>query len=457
MANNSEKKFILESNMWKVMWTLSWPAVIAMVLYGLNTVFDAIFVGNFVGETALAGVTIAYPYSQLTLAVGSLIGVGAGSALSIAIGANDQSTQRKLLGNVNYLTIVLSLIYMVIAYTFAEPLIRIMGGTGDALVEGVVYFRVTVIGTVFWVYGLSSNMIIRAEGRMKTAAILMGIGLVANIIANYILIVLLGMGVAGAAWGTNFGMLVYTVAGLIYFKSGKATFRSKVLTIARDKAIINAIFRMGVPSFIMSVMGLIQAFVIFNALKNYGNVSDIAFYGAANRIYLFTLTPIFGLMRALQPVVGINYGAYKIERAIRSFKIFGVVATALMLPIWLISMFAPGLILGTMLPTRLFTPADLANYRVYMSALILLPTVFMMMTFLPSIDRGKPAAIIGLIRQLVFFVPVMLILPRLFGVKFVYIGSTAIDIIIVIIVLVIVKMEFKRLRGMDKEDLREVG
>ena len=95
MEKDKQKNMILEENIWKVMINLSWPAVIAMVLYGLNTVFDAIFVGRYVGETALAGVSLAYPLSQLSLGFGSLVGVGAGSVLSIALGANDHATQKK--------------------------------------------------------------------------------------------------------------------------------------------------------------------------------------------------------------------------------------------------------------------------------------------------------------------------------------------------------------------------
>jgi len=129
-SREKQKQMILNEGMWKLMIRLSWPAILAMVLYGLNTVFDAIFVGQFVGETALAGVSIAYPLSQFTLGVGSLIGVGAGSALSIALGANDERTQQRILGNVNYMSIIIGLVYTVAAWFAAEPLVRMMGGSG---------------------------------------------------------------------------------------------------------------------------------------------------------------------------------------------------------------------------------------------------------------------------------------------------------------------------------------
>ncbi len=446
ISKEKQKQMILNDNLWKVMFNLSWPAVIAMLLYGLNTVFDAIFVGRFVGETALAGVSLAYPLSQITLGFGSLIGVGAGSALSIALGSNDKKTQGKIMGNVNYLSIIITIVYMGFAWFLATPLVKVMGGTGEPLLIGKCYFQVTVLGSLFWIHGLAGNMVVRAEGKMKSAAVMMGLGLIVNIIANYILIVLLDMGVAGAAWGTNIGMLVYTISGLVYFSKGKASFKANPFRISRDKQIIKSIMSMGIPSMIMTVMSLIQAIVVFNALSRVGTTYDLAFYGAVYRIFTLLLTPIFGLMRALQPVIGINFGAKENSRVINSFKVFGVSSMLMMLPFWLAIMFAPQSALGLMFPNKIFDSASILNFRIYMSLLPILPIVFMTMTFFPAINKGKPAALIGIVRQLIFYVPVMLILPKLYGIRWIYLGSVLIDVIISIWSLFLVKKEFGNLR-----------
>lgn len=446
LSKEKEKRMILSDNLWRVMFNLSWPAVIAMVLFGLNSVFDAIFVGRFVGETALAGVSIAYPLSQLSMGVGSLIGVGAGSALSIALGADDKRTQERLLGNVNYLSLISTVIFIIVGLLFSTEFIKIMGGEGEALRLGDSYFRITIIGAFFWIYGLAANMIVRSEGKMKSAALMMGFGLLVNVVANYTLIVIFKMGVEGAAWGTNIAMFVYTLAGWVYFGKGFASFKTKVLTISRDKDIVKSILSMGIPSFIMVVMSLVQAVLIFNALSNYGSNLDIAFYGVAYRIFTFILTPVFGLMRALQPAIGINYGAKNNQRVISSFKIFGLVATILILPFWLISMLAPASIISMMMPGQMFSVSELTNFRVYMALLPLLPIIFMGMTLFPAIDKGKISAILGIVRQLVFYVPVMLILPRFTGVSGVYYGTFAIDFLMVLWTVFLVKKEFKILR-----------
>jgi len=451
MDKDKQKNMILEENLWKVMIKLSWPAVIAMVLYGLNTVFDAIFVGRFVGETALAGVSLAYPLSQLALGFGSLVGVGAGSALSIALGANDQVLQKKLLGNVNYLNFVFGALLTVSGLLFAAPLVKMMGGSGAELGFGVDYFRVTLYGSFFWIAGLSGNMVVRSEGKMGSAAIMMAIGLVVNIIANYILIVVFGFGVKGAAWGTNLGMLVYTVVFFIYASGKRISFEAKPFVFSRDKDIVKIIMSNGIPSLIMTVMTLIQGIVVFNALSRYGTIGDLAFYGIAYRIFTFMMTPIFGLMRALQPAIGINFGAEKYDRVISSFKIFGVAATILMFPFWASMMIAPQFFLNIMLPARQFLASDLANFRIFMALLPVLPVIFMAMTFFPAINNGKPASVMGIARQLVFYIPLMLTLPRFFGVSWVYKGAFLIDLMICIWVFFMVNGEFRKLRKKDNQ------
>ncbi|MBN1468452.1 MAG: MATE family efflux transporter [Fusobacteriaceae bacterium] len=443
---NKQKNMILSESLWKVMYKLSWPAVIAMVLYGLNTVLDAIFVGRFAGETALAGVSLAYPLSQIPMGLGSLIGVGAGSVLSIAIGANDKKTQSRILGNSNYLSIVIALVYTLLAWYFAVPLIKIMGGKDEALVEGVKYFRITAIGSIFWIHGLAGNMIIRAEGKMKSAAVMMGLGLVVNIVFNYIFMGRLQMGVEGAAWGTNIGMFIYTLSSFIYFSIGKSTFEAKPFRIEKDSEIIKKINSLGISSLIMTVMTLVQGIVVLNAISKYGTIYDLAFYGAVYRIFTFILTPVFGLMRALQPVVGINFGANNYERVISSFKIFAVGATIVMFPFWIISMIAPSVFLSLIFTNQNFDINSLMNFRIMMGLLPALPIIFMTMTFYPAINKGRPAALMGITRQLVFYVPIMSIVPRLYGIQWVYYGSTVIDIFVIIWVIFMIKKEFSLLR-----------
>lgn len=168
---------------------------------------DGIFVGHLINNTALAAVGITYPLAQFAQGFGTLIGTGVGSAISIWIGANDKEKLEKAFGTVNYLTFLFSILITVPCYIFAEQLVFMMGGRGEILVLGVEYFRATIIGSFFWIHGLALNMIIRAEGRMKTAAWMIAVGLVVDVALKPIFIATFGWGVAGAAWATNISRL----------------------------------------------------------------------------------------------------------------------------------------------------------------------------------------------------------------------------------------------------------
>lgn len=440
-----QKQFILNGKLKAVMWKLSLPAIIAMVLFGLNAFMDTVYIGQLLNETALAGVALAYPLTSIMLGLGAWAGTGAANLLSISLGDNNKGVQQKLIANTTLLLLLITFVFAVPSYFFAEPLIKMMGGEGEVLVYGITYFKITILAAPFWVYGLSLNFIIRGEGRMKTAAIMMSYGLVINLILTPVFITYFHMGVGGAAWATNIGMLIYCVVGYLYFKRGKASFKANIHSLHYDKEVFQSILKMGFPGFIMTVMGLVQAIVVFNAIVNNGTESDLSFFAAANRILLFFMTPLFGLMRALQPVIGINFGAKQYDRVKESFLMFTKTGFYIVAPFWLVLSLFPDASMQLVLPDRVFTAQELFNLRIFMVILPLLPIVFMGLTFFPAINQEKYGSIIGLARQLVFYVPVMLLLPRFFGVDWVYYGSTAIDVCITFWILLVVKKMFAQL------------
>ena len=447
---DKQKQLILNAGMWQVMWKLSLPAVLAMVLFGLNAFLDAVFVGQLVNANALAALSLSYPLSQITFGLGSLVGIGAGTALSIALGANEDGTLKKILGNLTFLSLGFSLLFAVPSWIFAEEMVALMGAKGELLELGTIYFKATLPGAFFWIQGLAYNMLIRGEGKLKEAAGMMAIGLVVNILLNPVFISWFDMGVAGAAWATNVGMLVYTLIGFRYFQKGRASFDTDPWYIGLDKKISKSILSLGFPSLIMSLMGLIQALVVYNAINNHGTDADVAFFAAANRIVLFLLTPLFGLMRALQPVIGMNYGANQIVRVEEGYKTFSLAGTLIILPFWLWMNILPESALSLMIPGQVFTSEDIWNFRIYAFVLPFLPLVFMGLTFFPSVERGKMASILSLMRQLVFYVPVMLIAPAYFGVRGVFFGSTAIDLIVTALIILTVRSEFRKLYARTK-------
>lgn len=442
---DKQKQLILKGHLPTVMWQMSWPAVVAMVLFGLNNFLDGVFVGHLINDNALAAVGIAFPLAQIGQAIGSLVGTGTGAAISIWIGADDKERLFKCFGSVNYLSILFSIIFMVPAYLFADQLIYLMGGRGEIAILASQYYKVILLGTFFWVHGLALNMMIRAEGKMKTAALMIAIGLIIDIILKPIFISTFGWGVVGTAWATNVSMIVYTLLGIWYYHFSRSSFKTNIWTITKDSYITRLIIRLGMPALIMMVMVVIQNIVIFNALSKYGVDSDITFFTAVNRFYLLLCTPMFGLMRALQPVAGMNYGVQNYQRTKRSYLLFTWTGLGVLLPFWLLVMFFPQDLLTLMIPHQVFSAEQLIDFRVYMSVLLVLPAIFMGMAWFPSVENAKPASVIAIFRQLVLYVPIMLIVPVYYGVSGIYWASAFIDWGIFIVVAFTVKRTFNKL------------
>lgn len=439
------KTFILKGDLKKVMWETSWPAVAAIVLYGINNFLDAIFVGYLINTKALAAVGMAFPLSQIVLGFGRLVGTGAGAAVSMWIGENRQDKLYNLFGSFNFLCIFFSILCTVPSYIFAHELMAMMGAKGELQTIAVEYFRVTLIGTIFWIYGLALNMLIRAEGKMKTAAGMIAVGLVIDIILKPIFISTFGMGVSGAAWATNCGMLIYSLLGFYYYAKEKNSFTTYWKSISFDQTIGKKILKLGLPEMILSVMGVVQSIIIFNAIARYGTENDISFFTVLNRFFLFLLTPLFGLMRGLQPVVGINFGAGQFERAHKFLKTYIIAGIAILLPFFLIALIFPKQLICLMLPGYTVSDNQMNDFRLFFSVLPLLPITVLALSYYPAVNDSKKASFLVFLRQLILYIPMMLILPYYFGVKSIYWGSALIELTVGIVTLIFLKKYQKKI------------
>ena len=435
---------ILNGHPWRVAWEMSWPAVAAISLFGLNALLDAIYIGRLLGEQALAGAVMAYPLTQITLGLGSLAGIGGGVALSIAIGRGDQDSLRRLPGTALSISAVLALLYGLIGGLFAESLVYGMGARDELIPIAAAYLRAAALGSIGALAGLTLNMLLRGEGKMRLAALYMGLGLLLNMVLTPVLILVFEMGVAGAAWATNIGSALGAWLVWRRYASGQASYPVDARYLGLPTDLTRRIVKLGLPALIMSSMGVLQAIVVFNVLSRVGTEADIAFYGAAWRVVIFMLTPLFGMMRAFQPVAGFNYGAGQWQRVQTCFWTFVQAGALVMVPVWLLMTIYPEQTLALMLPATDFSASQLGLFRILILPLPLLPLVFTALALLPAIEQPGKATIISVSRQLVLYVPVMLLVPPLLGVPGVYYGSMAIELVCAAWLLLTVLMVFRK-------------
>ena len=443
-TDNALRQDILSKSIWSLMAKFSLPAIIAMSINSLNTFIDALFIGQYVGQEALAAVSLAFPLTMLTNAAAVMISAGGSSLLSIAIGANQIDIQQKMFGSVTILSTIVSLVLTIFGLTFAEELIQLMGGSGNLITLGAEYYRIMMIGAFVRVYGVVLNTLIRAEGKMNEAMIYLISATVLNIILTPIFIVGLDWGIAGAAWSTVVAMILFTITGLIYFIRGRQNYQINLSYWSLEKYITKPILSVGVSAMMMQIMFLVQQIFVFRSIAHYGDDWHIAFMGACYRIMILMIMPIFGFSQALQPIVGINYGAKSLSRVKQSFGIFAKASTFMLFIFWVLELSFPTLILSWMLPEATFSATDILNFRIQMVSYIVFPFFLMGITMFQSMGRARIAGIMLVARELALFVPFVLILPLFFGVNGIYYAMAPVNIIVFFAAAYLVRGEFGR-------------
>lgn len=179
---------LLTAGPWKLVFALSVPAIIGMVVVGLYNLMDAVFVGQMVGGKAMAAVSVSYPFTLINTGLATLIGVGSASLLSRAIGKNDKDTVDQIMGNLIALNLVFSILVMILGVIFTRPLLMLTGAGGEILETAVSYLRIIFLGSLFVNFAQSANMIMRGEGMLKRAMVISGGAAVLNIILDPIFI-----------------------------------------------------------------------------------------------------------------------------------------------------------------------------------------------------------------------------------------------------------------------------
>ncbi|MCF2149895.1 MATE family efflux transporter [Desmonostoc muscorum LEGE 12446] len=442
---------ILEGNLIKLMFKLSIPSTLGILMLSLNTFIDALFAGRFIGENALAGISLAMPLVGIINGFALSIGVGSASVLSRAIGSGDIKTQSKIFGNLIVMSIVISLFITIIGYCFGEELILLMGGSGEVALEGTKYFKIYVLGSVFLILAEACSQVIKSEGQIRLTSIFDWLFVFVNIGLNYVFISVFHSGTQGIALATVMAMVVYSIANLAYFIFGKSSISVNFKKIAIAIDLIRAILSVGISELFYPFAILVQEFVVFNLISDYGTSSDIAFFGATGKVSSFVFIPIIGFAQALQPIIGMNYGAQNHERIKKAYLTFAIIGTFLSILIWLPLQLFPRTFLGIILPDVNFTDNDLINFIILTILIPIWPLAYFSNTLFLSIGKGKTVLLVIVLRSIILTVPLVLLFSRISGVRGIYYGMLVADVLFMIIVFLLTFLEFQFLSSLKVE------
>lgn len=411
---------IRRRSIWSLMLHLTPVAVLAMSINSINTFVDALFIGQFLGEQALAAVSLAFPLSFITNSLAAMIGVGGSSLLSISIGAKEVDKQQKIFGTVSILSVVVAIILTIVGWLLAPYMIAAIGGAGEILDLAVTYYRILILGSFVQIFAVAANFLIRAEGRIKQAMIIAMVSMIANMILNPLFIGYLEMGIGGAAYATILSMILFALLDSWYFFTKRTSYKVDLSYFKLESDLVRPILAVGVSAMMLQLMFVVQQIVVFKMIDIYGDDWDIAFMGACYRVLILMLVPGFGFSSAMQPVSGINFGARDYARVKRAFWTFSLGSTSLTTILLIIMELFPHQILGLMLPDATFSSTDIFNFRIMMAPGFMFSFFFMGIILYQSIGQARVAGIVMVLRELIFFIPFVIIFPMWWGITGIY-------------------------------------
>jgi putative MATE family efflux protein len=417
MDKKHEIQMLGEEKIPKLLLKFSIPCVMGLLIGALYNIIDQIFIGNSeLGYLGNAATGVSFPVICIANAFAWCIGDGAASYLSICSGRQDSERAHKCVGTGITVSAIISLVLAVTCLLFAEPLMRLFGASDQTLTMAVEYFR--IIAALFPCYLLLSimNSMIRADGSPAYAMAAMLSGAVINIILDPVFIFLLKWGIAGAAWATALGQVVSFLMCAVYFLRPKC-FKLSLRSFVPDGNVLKDVVSLGSATFVAQISIVVMALVCnmtlahYGALSKYGQDIPISVFSIQTKVYTVVCNIVTGIVLGGQPIFGYNYGAGKLDRVRKTYRIVllssvtvGLIATAIFqfCPEIVINLFGAG--------DALYMEFAEKTFRIYLSLLTVTCLVKMTTVFFQSIGKSGFAVVSSLVRDILCFTPLAIFL-----------------------------------------------
>lgn len=408
------------------------PAIIAMISTSLFNIIDSIFIGHGVGALAISGMALTMPIMNIASAFGAMVGVGAAAITSIRLGQGNKRAAEEVLGNAVLLNITIGIVFGGLSLYFLDEILYFFGASDQTIGYARDFMHVILAGNIITHLYLGLNELMRASGYPHKAMYAMLLSVAVNCVLNPLFIFKFGWGIQGSAFSTVIAQCCALSVSLHHFSS-KSSFIHFKRDIFRFKApIIGNILSIGMAPFLMNICTSIVVIFVNKALKLHGGDLNIGAYGVINRVVMLFIMIVLGLNQGMQPIVGYNYGAKQYDRVLKALGITLACAVGVTTTGFLISRLLPREV------AMLFVGGDSAESQELIEAVTYgMKNVMVMFwlvgfqvvtgNFFQYIGKPKRAIIISLTRQMIFLVPLLMILPSKFGVLGVWLSMPIAD------------------------------
>ena len=401
---------------WKLLLKYSLPAVVGTVVSAVYNIIDSIVIGHAIDDpNVVSGIAVTFPVMNLATALGMLIGAGSATRVSIVMGQNNKRGAEIILGNSVQLTVLIGITYITLFAIFLDPILKVFGASPNSLPYAREFLLWVLPGMVLMNLTFSYNNVMRATGYPGKAMYTNMIGACMNAILAPLFLFGFHWGIKGAAIATDISMLVTAFFVMSHFFQKKSTLHFVKGTFKFNWPVIKSILYIGMAPFLINVAGSAINAIVNNSLLSYGGDDAIASVVVFNRFVTIFVFIVIGICQGMEPLLGYNYGARKFDR------LFGTLRLAIICAMIFTSI---GSLIGALNPRFIAAMfmQDPQQIECAVNCLKITTIGFWIVgfqivgtNFFQSLGMAGKAVFLSLTRQIIFMIPLLLILPHYYG------------------------------------------
>lgn len=430
------------------------PAIIAMTASSLYNMVDSIFIGQGVGAMAIAGLAITFPFMNLSGAFGAAIGIGSSTLISVKLGQKDYKTAQEALGNNVTLNIIVGILFATVCLLFLEPILQFFGASDVTMPYAKEYMEVILLGNVITHLYFGMNAVLRSASKPRQAMYATMFTVILNTLLDPLFIYTFDMGIRGAAIATILSQFL-AMCWQMKLMSNK----DELLHLRRgiyhlQKKLVKSIISIGISPFAMNACACLVVIFINNALVTHGGDMAVGAYGIGNRIGFMFVMVCIGINQGMQPIAGYNYGAKLYDRMLLVLRYAIFWASVVMTAGWLIGEFMPEFMVRLFTSDEELVAVSVHGLRINLAVFPIIGYQIVVTNFFQSIGKAKISIFLSLSRQMLFLIPMIIILPQFYGTDGVWAALPASDAMSAIVAFAMMTYYMRRFNKMAEAENR---
>lgn len=453
ISNNSE--LMGTGKVSKVINSLAIPAIVGMLVNALYNFADTMFV-SWIGTNAMSGAQIGFPIFMILTAFGQLYGVGGSSYISRLLGENDEKEANKTSTVTFLLTVISGVVISLVGLLFLKPILTMFGATANDFELAKSYTMILLLGNVFVMSNMTLNSLLRAEGNAMVSMYGLILGAVLNIVLDPIFIFVFDMGIAGAALATIIAQIVTTIYLFSYYLRGKTILKIKMKHFKPSKKIVSEIFKIGAPTLLTQLLSSITMGIMNKTAAGYGTEA-VAAIGIVLKVFMLAFYALLGYTQGYLPVAGYNFGAKKYDRVQEATRVGIKVSSIYCGIVFLLFMFIPKLLVGIFKPEPIVLDLAIKTLRAWGLSLPMVGFCMIINMLFQAIGKAKESALLSVARQGFVLLPLLFILPNIFGLNGVIFAQPVSDILTFVLTVTLGVRAYKQIGRMHEEQLKKVA